>query len=114
MEYRVSKAKHDQGLCAAIGEAFGQAAGGWSIGHRHEAGPSGALTLVLPDGVATVAELDALVAAYSPPVPEGPRSVYTEAELVQMADGVVTIADARAMLRLLARSAAGRIPKPPA
>ena len=69
MKYRLPAEKHDHLICQEIGQAAGQVAGGWSIGHEND---GGFVVLTLPDGLLTKAQVDAIAASHPKPPPKPP------------------------------------------
>lgn len=108
IELEISRAVHDQGICAFIGQQLNQQAGGWSIGHKRERGNSDTVIIQLPDGVTTLPQLQAIVAAF---VPEPPPEFYTPAEIETLITSAVNTADLKPILRILLKGISGPIRK---
>ena len=98
MEYRLPTAKHDGTICSEIGQAAGQIAGGWSIGHREE---GDATVLTLPDGVITKAQIDLVVAQHqSPEVAIAARALIQANLAAKLKSDTITAAEVRELMRL--------------
>lgn len=108
IELEISRAIHDQNICAFIGQQLNQQAGGWSIGHRRERGNSSTVIIQLPDGVTTLPQLQAIVAAF---VPDPPAEFYTPADIETFITSATNTADLKPVLRILLKGINGPIKK---
>lgn len=90
-DFILTKKQHDATICKEIGEAAGQDA--WSIGHRSEGDN---VILMMPDGVMTMAQFDAVMAAHRPP--DVVSIADKDAKLITDLTAASTVADLRAAL----------------